>query len=218
MNVTHRRYSLDERSLAAYCSVLEWAERSRVTITRTKIAKLLYLADLSAVASGDTPVTNIRWQWLDHGPYSNALMFAENELAGDGSVERERVPYIDHVGTHLRLVDCEHAPLDEDSAMHLSRTLDQYGRMTAGTIKDVTYQTDPMLAAQEGGRRGVVLDLELAKPRFDRRALRAKYRGILAREDDRGERPQGAADEVIVDVMDEFRDARRAASTELLDP
>lgn len=49
-------------------------------MTRMKVAKLLYLVDLEAVRSTGCLATDVRWQWLDYGPFSTALYEVEDDL------------------------------------------------------------------------------------------------------------------------------------------
>lgn len=208
-------YSLDPQSFAAYCRVLEKAEAAKTSITRTKIAKLLYLADLEAVRDGHAPITRIEWKWLEHGPYNNALMFVENELAEQGHLERETVQYSTYKGTHLRLVKCDHQDLTAEAEEHLDEVFEAYGRLGAKAIKDVAYETAPMRAAQEAGARNVVLDLRLARPRLDRARLQGQYASKLARDPEDG-LPTDVAGESVDEATEEHARLRRRATSELI--
>jgi uncharacterized phage-associated protein len=208
-------YSLDPQSFAAYCRVLEKAKAAHTSITRTKIAKLLYLADLEAVRDGHAPITRIEWKWLEHGPYNNALMFVENELVDAGKLERETVQYPSYRGTHLRLVKCDHQDLSAEAEDHLDEVFEAFGRLGAKAIKDVAYETAPMRAAQAGGAREVVLDLQLARPKLDREGLRTRYAPLLAR-DPEDRVPTDPGDDSAVEAMEEHGWQRRHATSELI--
>src|SRR4051812_30721320 len=88
------------RTVAAYLAVLEAARLQGYVITRLKLAKLLYLSDLSAVREGDNPVSGIEWKWLDHGPFNNVLQFLENDLVRSEVIGRQQYYW----GFQLRLV------------------------------------------------------------------------------------------------------------------
>ena len=44
-----------------------------MTLNRTRLVKLLYLADVESVRTGRGPVTGVDWDFLDFGPHSAAL-------------------------------------------------------------------------------------------------------------------------------------------------
>lgn len=203
----------DQRTLAAFCTILEWADKERVTVTRTKMAKLLYLADLEAVRNGDRPATSIQWKWLHYGPFNNDLLILEKDLARDGQLHSETVQYPTYAGVRLSLVNCWHEPLDARSREHLRDVFEAYGRMPAGAIKDYTYKTAPMVEAQASGRRGVVLDLELARPKVNRAALKSRLRDKLRRF---GENEPSRGDAAVVEAMGELAGGRGRANALLL--
>jgi hypothetical protein len=62
----------------------------------------------------------------------------------------------------------------------LEEILAEYGGLAASSLKDLSYQTPPMLDAQERGK-GVVLDLSLVRPRPKLDALAARMSRVLAR-------------------------------------
>jgi hypothetical protein len=74
---------------AAFVALLSAAPAQGAVITRTKMAKLLYLADLQAVDDLGRPGSGVQWRWLHYGPFSNALLTIEDDLVSDGIVERQ---------------------------------------------------------------------------------------------------------------------------------
>ena len=191
---------------AAYLAVLKLARERGYVVTRLKMAKLLYLADLAAVRQGDEPVSGVEWRWLNHGPFNNALQFLENDLVNAGMVRRD--PY--YYGYQVRLVqDPVGAILPADELALLERTLAEFGDLAASSLKDLSYQTPPMLDAQERGQ-GVVLDLSLARPRPKLGALTARMSRVLKRLPEQETDPG-----VFVDLereMNELAEARRRAT------
>src|SRR4030095_3928868 len=87
----------DTRRRAAALTVLRAAHDNGYTISRTKLAKLLYLADLAAVQAGRAPVSGVEWKWLDYGPFNIVMYDVERALARAGLVKVTDV--IDEVGT-----------------------------------------------------------------------------------------------------------------------
>src|SRR5687767_6630928 len=90
---TTRALPASPQTVAAYLAVLEAARIRGIQITRTKIAKLLYLADLRAIEDNRPPVSGVEWKWLEHGPYNNDLLFLENELVSHKVITRQREPF-----------------------------------------------------------------------------------------------------------------------------
>lgn len=74
---------------AALIALLSAARAQGTTITRTKLAKLLYLADLRAVRELGRTGSGVEWQWRHHGPFSKLLQSVEDDLVTTGIVERE---------------------------------------------------------------------------------------------------------------------------------
>jgi uncharacterized phage-associated protein len=65
------RHEPDLRSLIAY--LVARAREKDITLTQTRLVKLLYLVDVERVASGRTPLTGLRWVFYHYGPYAPEL-------------------------------------------------------------------------------------------------------------------------------------------------
>jgi hypothetical protein len=156
-----------ERRRAAVLAVLRAALEHDYVITRTKLAKLLYLADLRAVAAGGEPISGIRWKWLNFGPFNNDLLEIEQQLVQDELVTSVREPWEFGQAYRLSLVgDPAALPrLAPGEEAVLAAAVREWGSLAASSLKDLSYQTPPMIEAQAEGNRGVVLDLNLVRPR-----------------------------------------------------
>ncbi|MDG4803737.1 type II toxin-antitoxin system antitoxin SocA domain-containing protein [Micromonospora sp. WMMD980] len=201
------------RTAAAYLAVLGLARTLGYVITRLKIAKLLYLADLRAIEAGDDPVSGIQWKWLNYGPYNNSLLFLEDELVEAGVVRREPEPY--YGGQWLRLIDEASVGYDmepEEMAV-LSSVVAEFGDLLATSLKDLSYQTAPMRDAQGRGR-GTTLDLSLARPRPRLTGLAARMQGIINRLPEQENDP-GVFEDMIIESA-ALAAPRRRATRELL--
>ncbi|WP_143232559.1 Panacea domain-containing protein [Actinoplanes regularis] len=202
--------SARDRTAAAYLAVLRLARERGYIITRLKIAKLLYLADLAAVRAGDDPVSGIEWRWLNHGPFNNTLQYLENELTEKRVVRKD--PYF--IGYQIRLVgDVSGLDMPAPEMAILERVVAEFGSLAATSLKDLSYQTPPMIDAQERGQ-GVVLDLSLARPRPKLGGLVTRMSAVLRRLPEQETDPG-----VFVEIereMDELAEARRRATGALL--
>lgn len=144
----------------AFVALLSAARAQGATITRTKLAKLLYLADLRAVENLGRPESGVEWRWLHYGPYSNNLLTIEDDLARDSIVERASCEtWAGSIEHRLRLLRMTPVVIDDDFASLIEQIVLEYGGLAASTLRDMTYQTAPMLEAQREGSRGDVLDL-----------------------------------------------------------
>ncbi|XKK40108.1 Panacea domain-containing protein [Nocardiopsis sp. ARC36] len=183
-------------------------------LNRTKIAKLLYLADLSAVEDGGVAFTGATWRWENYGPFDPAQYRVEDALVAAGIIERTQDPQSACGEVRLRLVEDVDAPLEPAPLTVLGRVLAQHGGKSAARLRDLTYETSPMVQAQSEGERGVLLDLNRARRRKQYAALKERYRARLA---DRGpvETDPGAAEDLLSE-MAESADIRLRATMKAL--
>ncbi|WP_131831110.1 type II toxin-antitoxin system antitoxin SocA domain-containing protein [Frankia sp. CcI49] len=144
-----------------------------------KLAKMLYLADLRAVQAGEVPVSGVEWKWLHHGPFSNALLDLEDQLVADGVVSSEPRSYAFGREVRLRLVNDTGLHLPEDEERYLIDIVAEMGNLAASSLKQLSYQTPPMVEALKGGHRGVVLDLDIVRPVPRVRRTLARLREVL---------------------------------------
>jgi uncharacterized phage-associated protein len=165
---------------AALVAVLAAARAQGAIVTRTKLAKLLYLADLRAVEELGGPRSGVEWRWLHYGPFSRLLLSVENDLVSAGIVERDSTEnYYGSAEYRLRL--SREVPVDVDAqfALIIENILLQYGDLAASTLRDLTYQTSPMLEAQRESARGEVLDLLTSRPVPEIAPVLERFQGIL---------------------------------------
>lgn len=203
--------SAPRRTIAAYLAVLKLARERGYVITRVKMAKLLYLADLAAVRESEDPISGVEWRWLNHGPFNNTLQFLENELVDCGVVQRD--PYFQ--GYQVRLVgDPTGYDMPAEEMAILEKTLTEFGNLGAASLKDLSYQTPPMADALQRGR-GAVLDLSLARPRPRLTGLARRMSTVLRRLPEQENDP-GVFQEIERE-MRELSQARRRATGVLLD-
>jgi len=150
----------------AYLMLLDLAAASSATLNETKVAKLLYLADLRAQRHGDLG-SGSDWFWHNHGPWDRALpgvrlalvaaqrVVQERFSLGWGVFERSvrlprRCDAVERVDLQARL---------QGYGYHLLAVVNEFGQLTASELRDYTYDTAPMLKVQETGTRGIDLDL-----------------------------------------------------------
>ena len=152
----------------AVVALLSVAARQRVSVTRTSLAKLLYLADLQAVEAGGDTVSGAEWRWLNYGPYDKRLRDIEADLVSSQILGREEtVNFFGGPEIRLYLTANMGPKVPAQTVALLDKVMSDYGHLAPTTLKDITYQTAPMLEAQAHGERGDWLDLYLARPTKD---------------------------------------------------
>jgi uncharacterized phage-associated protein len=204
-----------EPLVSAVLAVLKAANELDCEMNRTKLAKLLYFADLRAVEEGGTAFSGATWRWRNYGPYDNALMRAERIIVSADLAEIADERGEEGGACKLALtVDDLGDPLSAAHMEIVRAVVREYGAEPASALRRMSYQTAPMVEAQTAGDREVVLNLSRA-----RRARQAK--DLIARQ----QRQRAAmgpstrdhdAPAAIAGEYDEFRDLRRRANAAAL--
>lgn len=163
---------------AAVAYLLATARTNGMRINRTKLAKLLYLADLRATEQGVSSGSGVEWRWRHYGPHSRRLAEIERGLheAGVLSVEESVDPFAGYRECAVHLVDAPQTIIDEQYMRIIDGVLADFGQWSAGQLRDLTYQTPPMQAAVQQGQREVRLDLAGGPPLPDLESGLARLR------------------------------------------
>ncbi|MEV8638238.1 hypothetical protein AB0395_41955 [Streptosporangium sp. NPDC051023] len=90
-----------------------------------------------------------------------------------------------------------------------------HGGKSATGLKNLSYETVPMIEAQAGGERGVLLDLNRARRRAQVLALRERFRARRATQPPQQDDP-GAGETLRAEFL-ETRDSLRRANAKTLD-
>lgn len=197
--------------------LLQAAGRRGLKMTRTSVAKLLYLADLRAVSKTGAAGSGVEWRWRHYGPFDNDLLSVERRLIAAEAIDRYHGA--NFFGTpEYRLVARETVLSDAETDWFLTyvdEVLDECGHCSPSTLRDMTYQTAPMVEAQKTNDREGLLDLGERRriPDFSTvsRRLAAARRRVV---DDDDNTP--IDDRRIIEELAAFEPARRRANTELL--
>jgi uncharacterized phage-associated protein len=192
--------------LGSVLAVLKAASEQEYEITRTKLVKLLYFADLAAVEGGDTAFTGATWRWDNYGPYDHALKRAENTVVEMELVHRDDQSGIDGGACTLTLVLDIEDPLNDEPMRIVRQVVSELGSKNAGALKRLSYQTPPMIEATTAGDRNVLLDLGKARRARQVKALLDRHRRLRAAMPARTDEP-GVGDELLAEI-DEFAGLR----------
>jgi uncharacterized phage-associated protein len=204
---------------AAVFALLSAARAQGAIVTRTKLAKLLYLADLRAVEELGRPGSGVEWRWLHYGPFSNLLLSVEDDLVNAGIVSKEITQnYYGHTEHHLRL-GARQVPVDVDEQFSaiIERIVLDYGNLAPSTLRDITYQTPPMIEAQRENARGEVIDLLSGQSVPEVASVLGHFQGVLDKlgsQEDEGDL-SALADEVADWAPERARATRRLMDNDL---
>jgi uncharacterized phage-associated protein len=194
--------------------LMRLAKDRDIEVNRTKLAKLLYLADLRAAEIDGVIPSGFVWRWRSFGPHTSLLTEIENELVKDQSVGR--IQDLTAMGSPTTRYFAGHtAPnpdVPDEFVRHLTFVLDKWGKKSATELRDMTYTTRPMRRAVEGGVHEVELEMIPESPRVDLTEIMTHFAGIPAIE---------THGEVQIDnsraaeLLDDFRE-NRARATQFL--
>jgi uncharacterized phage-associated protein len=131
------------RDAVAYV-VAGFCDRQRAPLTRTKLVKYLYLADLMATKQRGKPVTDLQYRSYYYGPYAPEILdAAENQpqyIAFERAVRSDGAPYYAYRPTDARpKLD---ALSGEDRAV-IDAVLEHYGDYSLKKLLRTVYETEP---------------------------------------------------------------------------
>lgn len=209
-----------ERAARCIEALLVLASRKNLQINRTKVAKLLYLADLRSVDQSGTSGSGVAWRWLNHGPFDNVLSSIEDGLVRKGVIERETTRWgrwNENREHDLKAVNASSSLVDESDVFvaHIDAVLDDLGSWTANKLKKHAYQTPPMVEAKENDDRGGLLDLGENEQIPNIGPALARYQRIL---DDQppDDTPKSEDYSFLVEELAALADARAKATRKIL--
>jgi uncharacterized protein YwgA len=131
---------------------------------RTRLMKLLYLADYESRRFFGRPLTNLQYVWHYYGPYDSTLFDATQELENLGVIVSEQViypsgkaGYLYHSGS--RSISTTFAPSEVELLSYVVR---EYSKKELKVLlEDIVYETEPMQALQERDGRGEPLPMDM---------------------------------------------------------
>lgn len=202
---------------AAIAYLLASARANGTRVNRTKLTKLLYLADLRAVESGLPPGSGLEWRWRHYGPHSLRLKEVERDLVEAGHIQVTDTldPFTGRCEYTIHLLDAPQTVIDAEFTAIVDGVLMEFGDWSASQLRDLTYQTPPMQEAVRQGRREVRLDLSGGAPFPDLGPGLARLRDWAARNPLPGDEPGGVDD--LAEEMEHLAEHRADATRRLLE-
>jgi uncharacterized phage-associated protein len=202
----------------AYLTVLREARQRGFTMTRMKVAKLLYLADLELTRERGHQASEARWKWDKFGPFDRDLLRVEDVLHSTSMVDVEKTHNFfgsKEIRVEIR-AEGEAEILDGWAARVIAEVVAKFGDLTPSSLKDLTYSTEPMLLAQEAGIRDVDLDLDIVQAPPSEEAHRALADLREAASALPVEESSEGAMQALEEDIEAFADLRAEANRELL--
>lgn len=141
-----------------------FVNRCAGNLGRTRLMKLLYLADYEARRYLGRPLSGIKYVWHFYGPYEPKLPEWIDSLKGSGVIVEEPMTYPSGVTGYLytpgpRSPSASFAPAEMEILSYVCR---QYSQVPLrDLLDDVVYQTEPMLKAQEKGAKNQPLEMHI---------------------------------------------------------
>lgn len=122
-------------------------------LTRTKLVKLLFLADLSHFKEKGRSITGVKYHSYFYGPYSEEIMEAINNLNGFEIEEHCGINmegkeyYIYTLGKNPRY---EVVNLVAEEQKTLDSIIQEFGHMRLNDLLEYVYKTEPYRKCQKG--------------------------------------------------------------------
>jgi len=125
-----------------------------VVESRTKLIKLIYLADVEAKKKLGKTITGLTYVYHFYGPYTHEIV--EKVLEMDGEEIREVYnPFLDRYEYYAlggEVDDNVNVGLDQNEIEVLDEVIEKYGKMSTSEIKEEAYNTEPMRKANPGDK------------------------------------------------------------------
>lgn len=116
--------------------------------SRTKLVKLIYLADVEAKNELGRTITGLTYVYHFYGPYAPEIIETALEMDGEG-IKEVYNPYFDRYEYIKEGQDIE-IGLTKEEIKVLDKIIEEYGRLRTNDIKEKAYQTEPMKRAEPG--------------------------------------------------------------------
>lgn len=152
-----------------------------MTVTKTKLFKSLYLADLQAVTGEGVRPSGFEWVWYRFGPFCADIYRVADDLTRAGWVTETHSDDSQYPEVDYELVDERYATsVDAEFFNIVKELIGRYAKKTSTEWKDITYRTQPMLHLQHYADRGTPIDLTSSTPLPDADDVKAALAGFAS--------------------------------------
>ena len=116
--------------------------------SRTKLVKLIYLADVRAKNKIGRTITGLTYVYHFYGPYAPQIIETALEMDGE-EIKEIYNPYFDRY-EYIKGEQDKEIKLTEEEIKVLDEIIEEYGKLSTNDIKERAYQTEPMKKAKPG--------------------------------------------------------------------
>jgi len=138
------------------CSVVYLLSNLGNYPTRTKLVKLLYLADLQHSKKYGRTLTGVTYYSYFYGPYSDQIAKSIKKLKDSDIIQEDSGVGVEGQEYYVYgiKIDTEsfEALLDGDEKKTLNRVITEYGDLPLDAILDIVYSTKPFVKTKKGNR------------------------------------------------------------------
>lgn len=185
-----------------------------VTLTRTKLVKLLYFVDLRSWERSGRPVTGVEWRWHHYGPYSSFIVEATGRMAAAGELTLDSTA--NYYGSPEYRIHSVKALYYDPPSRQLTdlvrEVVIELGHFAPAQIGDKSYDTEPMRLLVRSGHRGDLIEFPTSPPtKRDVEDVVRRYKSRVRHRTDSGDINQGLREDLAATSV-----ARKAATTKLL--
>lgn len=121
-----------------------------LSLVKTALVKLLYLADVEAVRRGLPRLSSVHWISYKYGPYAFEIEDALRQIIGTEIDETERISAAGRKYKTYRVEELSQSKLSPEDKALLNLAIDRWaGESLAQLLNYVYFETEPMLAASE---------------------------------------------------------------------
>lgn len=157
--------------------------RCKGRVGRTRLMKLLYLADYESRRYLGRPISEIPYIWYNHGPFDSDIYSWLDRLKSVGIIEEHVVRAKGNKTAHVYGATGSSPQLDflPDEVEILSYVCRQYAEVEfRELLEDIVYDTEPMVKAKAEEARGEILDMTIVN-NLKAREFAIPYSEVLAR-------------------------------------
>jgi uncharacterized phage-associated protein len=137
------------------CSIIYFFIKNSSNLGKTKLIKLMYLADYEFYKQYNKKISNIDYIRWDYGPFSPDIYTCLEFMADSGIIKMKKSKSLnksrDYFSFHIKEEFDVDKNLSPDEKEFFNYILSKYDNMDIDTIKKITYETEPMLEASNKG-------------------------------------------------------------------
>lgn len=128
------------------CQVIKYfVQRLPGKLGRTKLLKLVYLADIESRRFTKRPISDLQYRWYNHGPWDKRFHDYLDLMERSGWIEAERYQYRGGHGVLIKKLAGMTMNLSPGESAILDYVISEYGQKERQElVEEIAYETEPM--------------------------------------------------------------------------